>query len=275
MNVHRVGGVAVVGLLLAACATQAPTQRTTHAATPTSSDHRATTLSLTPAADKVSEQQTAKVMQGLDMIEHGQVQQAIDGPLHDVIAWYDKTWGHTDKVVFSARDTERSLIYVIGVAADEEKSGKPKKDAVDVGPAWGMAYWAEGYGYNALGEYAQAQAALGKALALAPMNSQYQSELAFTYLKARDWTKALGLYQEAEGNAGLAPQEKQTRLKCVALRGQGYVLVELKRLDDAVKAYQACLKLNPDDPKSRGELRYIQGLRDKAAKPARSDSPGA
>jgi Flp pilus assembly protein TadD len=48
------------------------------------------------------------------------------------------------------------------------------------------------------------------------------------------------------------------------LRGQGYALVELHRLDEATGAYQGCLKLVPGEPKSLAELGYIQGLRAKA-----------
>jgi Flp pilus assembly protein TadD len=54
------------------------------------------------------------------------------------------------------------------------------------------------------------------------------------------------------------------RLSCKALRGQGYALVELHRLDDAAAAYKACLKLEPGEPKSLGELGYIDGLRAKS-----------
>ena len=51
---------------------------------------------------------------------------------------------------------------------------------------------------------------------------------------------------------------------CRKLRGQGYALVELHRLDEATGAYQGCLKLVPGEPKSLAELGYIQGLRAKA-----------
>src|SRR5699024_4263644 len=190
--------------------------------------------------------------------------QAIDGPLSDVIHHYETTYGNRDVVVFSAKDPVRSLVYLASVASASEeaqKSGKPGTSAIVVGPAWAMAHWARAYAYNALGQYGKARGELEQALALAPMNSQYRSELAYTYLKAKDWDKAISLYREAEANAELAPEDDATRLKCVALRGQGYVLVEQHQLDDAAKAYKQCLKLNPDDRKSRGELHYIDGLR--------------
>ena len=53
-------------------------------------------------------------------------------------------------------------------------------------------------------------------------------------------------------------------IKCVALRGQGYILVELHRLDEAEAAYRKCMALVPDEPKSKAELGYIAEQRKKA-----------
>jgi Flp pilus assembly protein TadD len=113
-----------------------------------------------------------------------------------------------------------------------------------------------------MARYADAGAELEKALALSPLDSQYKNELAFTYLHSRDWEKMLALYREAEGDAGIsASPDEVSNLKCTALRGQGYALVELHRLDEAAEAYQGCLKLQPGEPKSLGELGYIEDLR--------------
>ena len=53
-------------------------------------------------------------------------------------------------------------------------------------------------------------------------------------------------------------------IKCVALRGQGYILVELHRLDEAEAAYRKCMALVPDEPNSKAELGYIAEQRKKA-----------
>jgi hypothetical protein len=41
----------------------------------------------------------------------------------------------------------------------------------------------------------------------------------------------------------------------------GYVLVELRRLDEAEKKYEQCLKENPKDKKAAAELEYVRRLK--------------
>src|SRR5690606_32234521 len=61
-------------------------------------------------------------------------------------------------------------------------------------------------------------------------------ELAFTYQPSAEWQKMLELYREAESAAELTASAADAPvLKCVALRGQGYALVELQRLDEATR----------------------------------------
>lgn len=251
--------------LLAGCASQQVLPSASSSLIRTDTKHSTITVG-DPTQGKADQAYLAKVMHALKMIQTNHAQQAIDGPLNDVIRHYEKTYANRGVTVYSAKDPVRSLAYLAGAAVaaeDAEKIGKPSKNAIVVGPAWAMAHWAKGYAYDALGQYGQARSELEQALALAPMNSQYASELAYTYLKDGNWNKALSLYKEAEANAELAPESAAVHLKCVALRGQGYALVELHHLDDAVTAYKSCLKLNPDDPKSPAELRYIEGLRNR------------
>lgn len=249
--------------LLAGCASQSVQPAASSSLTRDDANHSTITIG-DPAQGKADQAYLAKVMHALKMIQANQAQQAIDGPLNDVIRHYEKTYANRGVTVYSAKDPTRSLAYLASAAVaveDAEKAGKPGKNAIVVGPAWAMAHWAKGYAYDALGQYDQARSELMQALTLAPMNSQYSSELAYTYLKDGNWNKALNLYKEAEANAELAPESAAVHLKCVALRGQGYALVELHHLNDAVTAYKSCLNLNPDDPKSHAELRYIDDLR--------------
>jgi hypothetical protein len=53
------------------------------------------------------------------------------------------------------------------------------------------------------------------------------------------------------------PAHEVSNLTCKALRGQGYDLVEMHKYDAARDAYRACLKQIPNEPKSLGELKYI------------------
>lgn len=248
--------------LLAGCASQPVLPSASSSLIRTDTKHSTITVG-DPTQGKADKVYLAKVERAVVMIQANQPRQAME-PLNDVIRHYEKTYANRGVTVYSAKDPTHSLAYLASaaVAADDaEKAGKQGKNAIVVGPAWAMAHWAKGYAYDAIGQYGQARDELQQALALAPMNSQYTSELAYTYLRAKSWSRALSLYKDAEARAELAPENISIHLKCVALRGQGYALVELHHLDEAVMAYRNCLKLNPDDPKSHAELRYIDGLR--------------
>lgn len=212
-----------------------------------------------PAADADEK----KVLAALAMIQAGRIQAAVDGPLTDVISKFDATYKNKAVKVFCARGLTEALAYA--TLGDKAVNGKAAVPVEVIGPAWAQAYWARGYAYSEMARYPEAQADLERALVLAPMNSQYKGELAFTYEHSGDWKKMLSLYQEAESDADISGEGDQvSALKCIALRGQGYALVELHRLDEATKAYQSCLKLIPGEAKSLGELGYIEGLRAKA-----------
>jgi tetratricopeptide (TPR) repeat protein len=53
---------------------------------------------------------------------------------------------------------------------------------------------------------------------------------------------------------------------CRAYGGQGYDLVQLKRYDEAEKAYSSCLKLSPNDAKAKAGLEGIRKLKVPAGK---------
>ena len=219
------------------------------------------TLVLDNAGKPAVDADHQKVLDALEMIQAGKVQQAIDGPLAEVVARYEALYKDSQTKVFCARGMVDALAY----AAMAGKVIDARSGSVTVlGPAWALAYWARGYAYTEMARYAEARAELEKALALSPMDSQYKIELAYTYQHTRDWQKVLSLDQEAEADAEISAAPGQaSSLKCAALRGQGFALVELKRLDEATRAYRDCLKLIPDEPKSLAELEYIRGLRAK------------
>ena len=224
------------------------------------------TLNLDAAGKPVADADLQKVIDAVEAIQAGRIQLAIDGPLTEVVTKYETKYAGTPVKVFCANGMLDAFAYANLADKAETTAGKAAVPVEVIGPAWARAYWARAYAYSEMARYTDAQAELEKALALSPMDSQYKSELAFTYERGGDWNKVLSLYQEAAGDAEISggSPETTTRLKCVALRGQGYALVELHRLDEATKAYQECLKLTPGEPKSLAELGYIKGLRAKS-----------
>ena len=65
-------------------------------------------------------------------------------------------------------------------------------------------------------------------------------------------------FKEAEDNANLAPDVSRADELARARRGQGYVLVELGKLDEAEEKYQQCIAANPNDGKTQAELDYVR-----------------
>lgn len=220
-------------------------------------------LVVNDARDHAADVDLQKVLGAVKMIEAGRIQIAIDGPLTEVVDKYEARYADKPVEVFCAEGLSDGLIY----AALGQKAIAGTGRTVEVlGPAWAKAYWARGFAYNEMARYGDAQRELEKALALSPVNSQYKSELAYVWLRKGDWKKSLALYQDAHDDApisGVGGAAEVADLQCKALHGQGYALVELHRLDEATRAYQACLKLEPGESRSLGELDYIKGLRAK------------
>jgi tetratricopeptide (TPR) repeat protein len=232
----HLAGWAIV-LLLAACA-GAP-ERTPAAGAGTAP----------PSADA----DVQEVIRGVQMIQHGQVMAAIDGPLDSVVARYEAAYAHTDAIVYSARGPSDALLYSsMGATA---KARQPQKVLV-LGPAWAMAYWARGFAYNEMARYDDAIAELQKALERAPMDSQYQLEIGFAYQGKHQWDASLAHYKEAQTDASFTAADVPDAT-CKALRGQGFALTEMHRFDEARAAYHGCLELIPDEPRSLAELKYI------------------
>jgi len=215
-------------------------------------------LSMDKSGKPVDDPDKLQVLEGLKMIQAGQILAAVNGPINAVINKYEAQYGQYPKDIYSARGTTDALMYAAMGAKD-----KANHNIVVLGPAWAMAYWARGYAYGEMNRYDDEQVELVKALALAPFDSQYNNELAFVLMQKRDWNGALAHYQTGQEYAPLTATDAAIPLQCSALRGQGYVLVELHRLDEAEAKYRECLKLIPGEPKSTGEIGYIQEQRKK------------
>jgi tetratricopeptide (TPR) repeat protein len=212
------------------------------------------TITLAPKAGDDAD--VAEVLRGVKMIQSGQIMAAIDGPLNGVVHKYEAQYGAHPKDIYSARGMGDAILYA-GLGASQ------KRNVQVLGPAWAEAYWARGYAYGEMARYDDEEVELAKALALAPLDAQYNNELGYVMIQKRDWNKAMSLYETGEAYAHITMGDDAAHGQCVALRGQGYALVELHRLDEAEAKYNECLKITPGEPKSLAEIGYIEDLKKK------------
>jgi Flp pilus assembly protein TadD len=134
-------------------------------------------------------------------------------------------------------------------------------DAAVYSAHWGDAYFLKGYALVELRRLPEAEAALRAAIALAPRNSQYLTELGQVQLRQRNLAGALESFTAAEAAVEFSPPQSKNLELGRALRGQGYVQIENRQLDAAEALYKRALALDAGDRHALGQLGYIQSLR--------------
>ncbi|MGJ3649836.1 tetratricopeptide repeat protein [Sphingomonas sp. GlSt437] len=188
-------------------------------------------------------------------IKTGNPQKAID-LVEPIIKSNDQLIASEQRHVYCGMSPAETLFYLVQAA-------NAKQGAIAYAKAACEALFVKAFALVDLNRIDDAQLIFKRLVQLAPQHSQYWAELGNTYRLNKNWDAGLEAYVQATESAALAePQDKPGRT-CIALRGQGYVLVELGRWDEAERAYRQCLKVIPNEPKSLGELHYIAQHRPK------------
>jgi Flp pilus assembly protein TadD len=205
--------------------------------------------------DRVEQAHEALLEKGIALIGAQKQQQAIRDVFDPLIADYEAQYGASKQQVYCARTPAETLFYLTAAASD-------KRDAVVLGSTWAYAYYMKGYALLELGQSAESRRFVRKALALSPSNPQFLAELGATHVPDKQWDAMLETYIAAEEAVAVgSPDDLRTADLARALRGQGYALSELGRLDEAEALYRRCLQLDPNDEKAKGELEYIASRR--------------
>jgi tetratricopeptide (TPR) repeat protein len=220
--------------------------------------------SSTPVDVTAAPRQTEKTVE-LDEVDRlmrgGKIKEAL-ALVDEVIASYEDRYRRGKGHVFSSRSPAEAQAYLrmIGTAP-----GTSTEQAGVYNSTWGDAYYLKGYMLVEQRRFEEARKALEAAVALAPRNAAYRTELGQLLLKGRAWDAAEKHFKQAEVDAReLSPASVRKREITGALRGEAFVLVEKKDLDGAEKLYNECLKLDPDDRVAQAELAYIAKQRAKA-----------
>ena len=176
-----------------------------------------------------------------------------------LIAVYEKDYAGEKRRIYCAR-TQAEMILYMGTAANAKES------AIALDDTWSTAWFLKGFALIDLNRADEAGPALEKAVALSPYNAQFLAELAEWHKSRRQWDKALDLFQRADGATAFSPENIKTFEQGRALRGIGFVQIELGRLDEAEAMFNKALALDPNDAKAKGELGYIRDQRAKLPK---------
>lgn len=213
------------------------------------------------ATDYEQWQQPEALASAWRLIKAAKPGEAITTQLDPMIAGFDARYADPAVAVFCARTGSEAIIYGVGSIMTGTKK------AIVLNPSWSEALYAKGYALVDLGHIDEALATLEKAVAKSPNNAKYLSEIGNIYQTAKDWPKALAQYEAALSATELAsPDHSKASDRGRAQRGKAFVFVELGRIDEAVKLYEECLKIDPDDRMAKSEMDYIAGLKAKAAK---------
>lgn len=161
--------------------------------------------------------------------------------------------------LYCARGMTDTLMYMTEAAT-------AKRSARAVDPSLCDAIFFKGFALIDVGKPGEARTYLERAVAFAPHNAYYRSELAESYKSQHDWDKALALFEQAADDARtFTPEDAKTAELSRAMRGMAFALSELGQLDEAQKLYAQCLQMNPNDEVAKSELIYIAQQRSKDA----------
>lgn len=214
---------------------------------------------ITAAADD-DDKQLEALIAGRALLDEHKPAQAISQHFDRVIRFYEARHAKSKKRIYGARTPEESLMYLEMAAADDDRSGHGR-DAEVISSHWGDAYFFKGYCLVELGHPVEARKYLDKALELSPMNAAYLSESGHLDQMDKNWEAALARFtRAAEAAETTTPEEARVFEWTRALRGQGFALIELGRIEEAKAMYHKALELDPNDEGSKHELRYIENM---------------
>jgi tetratricopeptide (TPR) repeat protein len=174
--------------------------------------------------------------------------------LDGIIARAEARYAQEKRQLYAARSQAEAILYA-GLAASQKKS------ALVLDDTWSNAYFFKGFALIDLNRSDESKALFDRAIAMAPMNSQYLGERGEWYKSHKDWERAYTDFEAAAGGAEFSPDELKSFHKRRAWRGMAFVRTEQRRLNEAEALLRQCLALDPKDLTAQHELEYIKSLR--------------
>ncbi len=160
-----------------------------------------------------------------------------------------------DQIISYGGDTSQTLMLAALASKDGKSVGIVQKPALPYASLAFIIGWTR---FEAR-DYASAHAAYEKGLKNDPDSTPLVIEDTLTLAYLHRSEEGLALVDGFLTNHDDLPDSIHAAL----LRKKGYVLVELKRWDEAETAYKASLTFAPGDAIAQGELQYIAGQKSK------------
>lgn len=208
-----------------------------------------------PRADAyIGEEFRADVTRSMVAAQRGDDQVAWSA-LSSALAFCDGHRGSAEAPVYSVTNDAEAREYLASAAAGQRPTF--------VDHACPAAYKAAAFLAVRADDSTAAFSYLDRAQQLAPHWAEPLAERAYLVGKLGDRAASLGIYQAALDLTDRYPNSAY--LKPLVLRGIGFTLIELERLDEARRAFEASLELEPSNELARTELLYIEQLRERQA----------
>jgi tetratricopeptide (TPR) repeat protein len=110
-------------------------------------------------------------------------------------------------------------------------------------------------------DFASALSILNSIEKLAPVSAGTAAERGYVLNQLKQFENALAAYTRAHSLSTRYPSQRP--FEAASLRGMGFALIELQRLDEAEAVFGDSLKIEPNNKVALNELAYIRDLRSK------------
>jgi len=168
---------------------------------------------------------------------------------------------------FEKKVMETASVYVCFTAnADYDKfvnENKAKGKIVRIDSCFCQALHLKAFILASTGKTDLAMKYLEREAALAPCSSSPLCEMGYIYNLSKKSTDARAIYEKSLEMCEKYPASNPSKIKAAALRGLGFVYIEIGDLKKARSLYEDSLRIDPNNSTALQELEYISGIEKK------------